>query len=56
MAHWRLGNKDKARRWYDSAVQWMDKNQPRDDEFIRVRTEAAELLKTQGAANSAPKC
>jgi site-specific recombinase XerD len=46
MAHWRLGNKDKARRWHDSAVQWMDKNQPKNDELIRFRTEAAELLNT----------
>jgi len=45
MAHWRLGNKDEARRGYDSAVQWMDKNRPKDDELIRFRTEAAELLK-----------
>ena len=28
MAHWQLGEKDKAREWYDRAVQWMDKNQP----------------------------
>ena len=28
MAHWQLGEKDKAREWYDQAVQWMDKNQP----------------------------
>jgi hypothetical protein len=33
----------------------MDKNQPKNDELIRFRTEAAELLKTQGAANSDPK-
>ena len=30
MAHWRLGEKDKAREWYERAVQWMDKNQPDD--------------------------
>src|SRR5262249_46519626 len=28
MAHWRLGHKDEARRWYDRAVEWMDKNNP----------------------------
>jgi superkiller protein 3 len=27
-AHWQLGDKDKARAWFDRAVQWMDKNQP----------------------------
>jgi hypothetical protein len=40
----RLGEKDKAREWYDRAVQWMDKNQPKNDELRRFRAEAAELL------------
>jgi tetratricopeptide (TPR) repeat protein len=44
MAHWQLGEKDKARQWYDRAVQWMDKNQPKNEELRRFRAEAAELL------------
>jgi serine/threonine protein kinase/tetratricopeptide (TPR) repeat protein len=44
MAHWRLGEKDKARAWYDQAVQWMDKNQPTNEELRCFRAEAAELL------------
>ena len=44
MAHWRLGAKDKAREFYDRAVQWMDKNQPKNEELRRFRAEAAELL------------
>jgi tetratricopeptide (TPR) repeat protein len=44
MAHWRLGEKDKAREWYDKAVAWMDKNQPTNEELLRFRAEAAELL------------
>jgi hypothetical protein len=44
MAHWQLGEKDKAREWYDRAVQWMDNNQPTDEELRRFRVEAAELL------------
>jgi serine/threonine protein kinase/tetratricopeptide (TPR) repeat protein len=44
MAHWKLGEKDKARQWYDRAVQWMDKNQPKNEELRRFRAEAAELL------------
>jgi WD40 repeat protein/serine/threonine protein kinase/Flp pilus assembly protein TadD len=44
MAHWQLGEKDKAREWYDRAVQGMDKNQPTDEELRRFRAEAAELL------------
>jgi tetratricopeptide (TPR) repeat protein len=44
MAHWQLGKKEKARRLYDQAVEWMDKNQPKNAELIRFRAEAAELL------------
>jgi tetratricopeptide (TPR) repeat protein len=44
MAHWRLGEKDKARQWYDRAVRWMDENQPNNEELRRFRAEAAELL------------
>jgi tetratricopeptide (TPR) repeat protein/serine/threonine protein kinase len=44
MAHWQLGEKDKARAWYDRAVQWMDKIQPKNEELRRFRAEAAELL------------
>ncbi len=48
MAHWKLGEKEQARKWYDQAVQWMEKNQPRNEEqseeLRRFRAEAAELL------------
>jgi tetratricopeptide (TPR) repeat protein len=44
MAHWQLGHKDEARTWYDKAVQWMEKNKPKDEELLRFRAEAAELL------------
>jgi serine/threonine protein kinase/tetratricopeptide (TPR) repeat protein len=44
MAHWKLGEKEKARTWFDRAVQWMDKNQPRNEELSRFRKEAADLL------------
>ena len=33
-----------ARKWYDQAVEWMDKNQPTNKELRRFRSEAAELL------------
>jgi hypothetical protein len=45
MAHWRLGNRDEARRRYDQAVAWMEKHQPKNDELLRFRAEAEELLK-----------
>ena len=47
MAHWRLGDKAEARRCYDRAVVWMDKNQPKDEELFRFRAEASELLDVQ---------
>ena len=44
MAHWQLGHKEEARKWYDLAVAWMEKNQPKNEELCRFRAEAAELL------------
>jgi serine/threonine protein kinase/Flp pilus assembly protein TadD len=44
MTHWQLGHKEEARKWYGQAIVWMDKNQPKNEEFRRFRTEAAELL------------
>jgi tetratricopeptide (TPR) repeat protein len=47
MAHWQLGDKVKARSWYDKAVQWMNKNQPKNEELRRIRAEAEELLQVK---------
>jgi hypothetical protein len=44
MGHWKLGQREEARKWYDEAVAWMDKNQPQNEELRRFRAEAAELL------------
>jgi tetratricopeptide (TPR) repeat protein len=44
MAHHRLGNHAKAQRYFDRAVQWMDKHKPHDDELRRFRAEAEVLL------------
>jgi tetratricopeptide (TPR) repeat protein len=44
MAHWQLGNKEQARKWYDRAVEWADKYRPADALLRRFRAEAAELL------------
>jgi len=55
MARWQLGQKDEARQWYERAVQWMDKNQPKDEQYGRIRAEAAELLGGKlGAFSSKP--
>jgi uncharacterized protein HemY len=44
MAHWQLGDADKARDWYARAAQWMDKNQPHHDDLGSLRARAAALL------------
>jgi WD40 repeat protein/Flp pilus assembly protein TadD len=44
MAHWQLGERDRARKDYARAAEWTDKNKPNDDELRRFRTEAARLL------------
>jgi tetratricopeptide (TPR) repeat protein len=44
MAHWKLAQKEEARKWYDRAVQWMEKNAPQNEELRRFRAEAEELL------------
>jgi serine/threonine protein kinase/Tfp pilus assembly protein PilF len=44
MAHHRLGDREKARMWFDRAVEWMDKNKPLDEELRRFRAEAEALL------------
>jgi WD40 repeat protein len=46
MAHWQLGEKEQARKWYDEAVRWMEQPDLRRqaDDIPRLRAEAAELL------------
>ena len=44
MAHWKLNQKVEARNWYDKAVQWMDKNDPKNEALRRFRAEAAQVL------------
>ena len=47
MARWQLGDKEDARRWYDKAVRWQEKNQPGNEELTRFRGEAEDLLKIE---------
>jgi len=44
MAHWQLKHTEEARRWYDKGAAWMEKNKSDDEELLRFRAEAAELL------------
>ena len=43
-AHWKLGEKEQARKCYDQALHWMEKNKREGEELGRFRREAAELL------------
>ncbi len=40
MAHRQRGNHDEARKWYDKAVAWMEKEAPQNQELQRFRAEA----------------
>jgi hypothetical protein len=51
MACWRLGKKEEARKWYDQAVRWMDKNLPNNAELRLFRAEAEELLGVKAKKN-----
>jgi superkiller protein 3 len=52
MAYWQIGEKDKARQTYEQGVQWMDTNQPENEELRRFRAEAEELMtKESGSRN-----
>ena len=51
MAHWQLGNREQARRAYEQAVQWLEKNKEtlekhkaQAEELRRFRSEAEEVL------------
>jgi WD40 repeat protein/serine/threonine protein kinase/Tfp pilus assembly protein PilF len=52
MAHWQLGEKDRARELHVKAVDWMDKHKSGDEELCRLREESAALL---GAPKPAEK-
>ncbi len=52
MAHWQLHDKEDAHRWNDKAIDWMDKNQPKNEELLRFRREAKELLNGKSAVDA----
>ena len=45
MAHWQMGDTEQARKSYDQAVTWMEQTQPQNEELLRFRAEAEELMK-----------
>jgi serine/threonine protein kinase/tetratricopeptide (TPR) repeat protein len=44
IAHWQLAHREEARKWYDRAVQWMEKHPTKDEDLRRFRAEAEQLL------------
>jgi serine/threonine protein kinase/Tfp pilus assembly protein PilF len=44
MAYWRQRNAEKARTWFDRAVNWMDRHRPHDAELRRFRAEAEAMF------------
>ena len=44
MAHWQQGNQDEARQWYQRAVEWMELKKLNDEELLRFRAEAEQLM------------
>lgn len=46
MAHARLNHSAEARKWFGKAVDWMEKRQSKNEELLRFRAEADDLLRT----------
>jgi Flp pilus assembly protein TadD len=44
MISWKQGDPEAARKWYNQAVSWMQRNKPVDHELRRFRAEAEQLL------------
>jgi WD40 repeat protein/serine/threonine protein kinase/tetratricopeptide (TPR) repeat protein len=44
MTDWKLGRETEARAWYDKAIQSMNPTAAQDEELVRFRSEAEELL------------
>jgi tetratricopeptide (TPR) repeat protein len=48
MAHWQVGDQEQARKFYNQASEWLQKNQLEDDEELRrFRAEAATVLEIE---------
>jgi tetratricopeptide (TPR) repeat protein/serine/threonine protein kinase len=44
MAHWQLGEKEQAHKWFDQGAEWMEINDPKNEDLRRFRGEAERLL------------
>jgi tetratricopeptide (TPR) repeat protein len=48
MAEYQRGNKDEARRWYDKAREWTQRNAAANEELLRFEAEAREVMEGKG--------
>lgn len=48
--YWQMGDKDNARKWYAKGVEWMEKNAPQDESFLRYRSEVEKILQLPSKA------
>jgi Flp pilus assembly protein TadD len=54
MAHHHLGDAKQSRKYFEQAMQWMDKNQAANAELLRFRAEAESVLEKK-ASTPAPR-
>ncbi len=54
MAHWRRGEKERARSYFAKAVAWTKRKDPTDVELLQFWGESAELLGEQGPGVASP--
>jgi serine/threonine protein kinase/Flp pilus assembly protein TadD len=52
MAHWQVGEKDRARECYHKAVEWIETNQPKNQFLQQFRKEAEEVMNREPGAGS----
>ena len=51
MIHRRLNENEKARAWFDKAVDWADRHEPKNEELLQFRAEARDLLGIKSMRN-----
>lgn len=54
MAHWQEGNRDRARSYFQRAVDWTKKKDPTNVELLQFWEESAELLGEPGPGHPRP--
>ena len=55
MGHWKLGDKEQAREWYDKSVMWMNDHSSMNETMLRFRAEAERTLGIDSDAEEASK-